>query len=174
MKSELQNILKSFNQGEIIFWFPEDLAAWVDNHQNFLDSIQDYSKFDLFGEFAFYFDQLEELNFAMHKIDDLIQANAEFESIKPDDKCGINRFLSKWCWFTNYITHQSFNYENIDKGYFTFSDFFPNLRFYVRGQEEYFKFLEYLYHAKFAYEDCDEILHDNDEKDTNDLDSIPF
>ncbi|MBP6237620.1 MAG: hypothetical protein KA536_15830 [Saprospiraceae bacterium] len=174
MKSELQKVLKPFNQGEIIFWFPEDLAAWVDNHQDFLDSIQDYSKFDFFGEFAFYFDQLEELDFAMHKIDDLMQANAEFESIKPDDKCGFNRFLSKWCWFTNYIFLQSFNYENIDKGYFTFRDFFPNLRFYVRGQEEYFKFLEYLNHAKFSYEDCDEILNYNDEKDSNDLDSIPF
>ncbi|MFZ1562560.1 MAG: hypothetical protein WAT37_21645, partial [Saprospiraceae bacterium] len=118
---------------------------------------------------------LEELDCAMHSTSFFKEVNTIFSAIQSEDACGFKRFFTHYGQITNYINQHSFNFGNIDKGYFTFRYFFPNLRFYYNGQEEYFTFLANIEYArKFSGEECDEILNDNDEKDSNDLNSIPF
>lgn len=175
MKEEMEDVLKIFFDKPIIFWFPEDLSDWVDKHQDFLDRIQNFSHYDYFSEPSFYCAHLEELDQAMHSTSYLKEANAIFTSIKPEDRCGFKRFFSKYLGFTNYIFYTSFDYTHVDKGYFTFRDFFPNLRFYYKGQEEYFTFLANIKYAfKFSGEECDDITIDRYETDITDCDESPF
>jgi hypothetical protein len=175
LKEEMQEVLKRFFEEQIMFWFPEDLSDWVDMHQDFLERIQNFSQYDYFSEPSFYCAQLEELDCAMHSTSFFKEVNTIFSAIQSEDACGFKRFFTHYGQITNYINQHSFNFGNIDKGYFTFRYFFPNLRFYYNGQEEYFTFLANIEYArKFSGEECDEILNDNDEKDSNDLNSIPF
>jgi len=158
--NEKENILAEIDNGEIVFWFLEDIKAWTKkNHW----AITEFDKI-----LSMDYDALSQLKHILFRMGFLyngliseqkfLNANQEFDQCNIDDVWEVNEWIENYR-FQDFTCTSSFelNLDHVNEGYFTFKDFLPNLRFAVYGHSEFLKFLQ---NKDFAYEVTEEIRKD--------------
>lgn len=158
---EKEKILAEIDNGEIVFWFLEDFKAWMKKYHwaitEFGNTLSmDYDalcqlKHILFRMGFLYHGLISEQKF--------LQANQEF------DQCNMDDVWEVYEWMENYRPQDftctsscELNLDHVHKGYFTFKDYLPNLRFAVYGHSAFLKFLQ---NKDFAYDFTEEIRKDH-------------
>lgn len=158
--NEKENILSEIDNGEIVFWFLEDIKAWTKKNQwaiNEFDKILSM-EYDALSQLKHILFRMGFLYNGLISEQKFLIANQEFDQCNIDDEWEIYE------WVENYRLQDftctsscELNLDHVNEGYFTFKDFLPNLRFAVYGHTE---FLKYLQNKDFAFDVTEEIRKD--------------
>ena len=160
--AEKPKILAEIDNGEIVFWFFEDIDAFKKKYDWFFNHINEYTnnyfQFFEFEGFAYYLNSLHTFLPSQRIYQ---AANEAYSELNKSDI---------WAIYEWYYTHQDKKYEyygpnifdlsHIDQGYFTIKDFFPNLRFSYSGQQDFFTFITNMDEAYLIAEEiiCEELF----------------
>jgi len=159
LKAEKEKMLAEIDNGSIVFWFVEDLTAWLIKNE--------WAKIGMFnqGPVMHAFSKMIDILYMMEYLNDgLIAeneckiANGLFDKLNHGDLWEIYEWLEKHRRLDYVsISPSELNLEYVHEGYLTFKDFLPNLRFSVYGHTE---FLKCIHNMDLAYKVTEEIRRD--------------
>ncbi len=141
--SEKENMLSDIDNGNIVFWFMEDVETFLKKNTWAITKLENNGFNTLaFDTFKSFLDSLKNLNSGLRFEDYYRHANLAYNLVNQCDDWDIYEWYHKQKGHSGTWLYPSlFDLTNIHFGYFTFSDYYPNLRFSVYGHQEFLKFI---------------------------------
>ena len=142
--SEKEKMLEEIDNDSVIFWFKDDVEAFLKKYAWAKENMRDKgSGMFAFDNFISFLKILVNLNKGMQSENICQMANRSYSLVNQYDAWEIYEWY--YCQERRgcpQITASSLNLNNIEKGYFSINNHYPNLRFSVFGHQEFLKFTQ--------------------------------